>query len=74
MRYNAEQTQKAESPLNGRGLGVRHSGGGDMSQGKKADLPTGGYVQGPSGGLMMGNYNPSPGSLYRESPWSAWGW
>jgi hypothetical protein len=68
MRYDTEQTQNAQSPLTGRGLGVRHSGGGDMSGGKKSDLPTGGFTQGPSGGLMMGAYNPSPGSLYREWP------
>ena len=67
MRYGAMENQQVASPFQGRGTGVRHSGGGDMT-GKKGQTPTppGGYAQGPSGGLMIGGYNPSPGSLSSE--------
>lgn len=66
MRYGTEQTQMAQSPFEGRGTGIRHSGGGSMA-GKKGDLPMGGYTQGDTGGLSIMGFNPTPGSLYRDA-------
>lgn len=68
MRYGIEDTQRVMSPLEGRGTGVRHQGGGDMG-GKKGmtPTPTGGFAQNPTGGLMIGGYAPPPGSLSSET-------
>lgn len=68
MRYGVMDQQRVASPMEGRGLGLRHSGGGDMG-GKKGDVPTptGGYMQSPMGGLQIGPYSPSPGSLSSET-------
>lgn len=70
MSYNAWQQQRADSPLTGRGLGVRHRGGGTMggSKGAKGATTTGGLAGNPAtGGLVAGSYTPPPGSLAADA-------
>ena len=63
MRYGIMDQQRVNSPLEGRALGVRHSGGGAVNTGMFQSSPMGEWAPGPLGGLSMGGMNPGPGTL-----------
>lgn len=66
MRYGIMDQQRVASPMEGRGTGVRHAGGGAMGK-AGMNAPTGGFLRGPSGGLLMNGMNPNPGSLSQDA-------
>jgi hypothetical protein len=61
-RYSAAQQYHADSSFTGRGLGVRHRGGGRMLMGGKGTTPTGGFARSGAGLQIMG-MKPRPGAL-----------
>jgi len=64
--YSLADRMRVGSPLEGRGLGVRHAGGGAVDPNGKGGgqkAPTGGMPAGPGGGRMAGGLSPAPGTL-----------
>ena len=59
------QTARVQSPMEGRGTGVRHRGGGAFDPGKGNGKSSSGGFAGnqQTGGLQMGQYSPQPGAL-----------
>lgn len=64
MRYGPMEQQRVNSSLQGRGLGVRHQGGGATFNGGKGAAPTGGFLRAPGqAGLQVMGMQPNPGAL-----------
>lgn len=69
MRYGPMDRQRVDSPLTGRGTGLRHSGGGAMQSGKKGMAPTGGFMRAPGqASLQVNGMQPNPGALAPDQP------